>query len=177
MSIFKFFHKIIAPEVGFSRGAVAFEKGLWPVRTAVAVFDPTANTGERTIAAHDLEVYIPDNAIIIGGGYDVITTFTTAGADAGTIKLGLETQDDAAFVAAIAVSDGTDPWDAGLHGILVGTPILGAEAAHDTALELAVLKAASQLKTTAERQLVATVATQALTAGKLILWLNYIISA
>ena len=139
-----------------------------------AVFDPSANTGERTVAAHGLGVYLPPKAIIKRAWVDVITTFTSAGADAGTIALHVQAADD--IVAAIAISDASNIWDAGIHGSKLGFPNLGADAAHDSALEVAALFAGVMLKTTAERELTATVATQALTAGKLVLFVEYVMS-
>jgi len=140
---------------------------------AVATFNPSANTGERTAAAHGLGVYIPDNAVITRAWVDVITTFQSAGADAGTIALHLQSAND--IVSAIAISDASNVWDAGIHGSKIGFPAL-ADTATDTALEVAALFAASMLKTTAIREVTATVGGQALTAGKLNVYLEYTIS-
>lgn len=61
---------------------------------------------------------LPDNAIIKNVIYDVTGTFqdngTAGDADTSTIKIGLEDQDND-VVAAIAISNGAAPWDAGLH--------------------------------------------------------------
>ena len=84
------------------------------VNVAVATFDPSANTAQRPIAAYGLGVYIPSKAIITRAWVDVVTTFTSAGADAGTIALHVQAADD--IVAAIAISDATNVWDAGIHG-------------------------------------------------------------
>jgi hypothetical protein len=140
---------------------------------AVATFDPSGNTAERPIAAYGLGVFIPDNAVITKAWVDVVTTFTSAGADAGTIALKVQSADD--IVAAIAISDASNVWDAGIHGSKIGFPAL-ADTATETALEVAALFAGSMLKTTAVRELTATVATQALTAGKLNLFVEYTIS-
>lgn len=144
---------------------------------AVATFDPSANTGERTIAAHTLGVHIPDNAVIINAFYDVVTTFTSA-TDAATIKIGLVTQDTGAFVAAIAISDASNVYDAGMHGTLTAGTTTLSEAAPNTRTVIvnAADISASYVKTTAERELVATVAVEALTAGKLNLFVEYVIS-
>ncbi len=56
---------------------------------------------------------IPANALIVGCVVNVLVTFTTAGADAGTISFGVEAAAD--LIAAIAVSDASNPWDAGVH--------------------------------------------------------------
>lgn len=140
----------------------------------VATFDPSANTGERTVAAHGLGVYIPDNAIITKVWIDVVTTFTSASADAGTIAIHAQSADD--IVAAIAISDSSNVWDAGIHGSKLGFPNLGADAAHDSALEVAALFAGTFLKMTAEREITATVAVAALTAGKANIFVEYVIS-
>jgi len=59
---------------------------------------------------------IPDNAIILDGMVDVLTTFSDDDGDASTISIGVNTGVD--LVAAIAISDGSDPWDAGLQAII-----------------------------------------------------------
>jgi len=71
-------------------------------------------TGGLAIGAHEIGADLPDNARILFAGYEVLTTFESAGADAGTIKLGPASDDDG-IVVAIAISDGTNPWDAGVH--------------------------------------------------------------
>lgn len=161
-----------------SRGPVKCESGLGTRYLATAVFDTagtdSAGAANTTIAAHGLGVYIPDNAVITKAWYDVVTTFTSA-TDAGTIALKVQAADD--IVAAIAISDGTNVWDAGIRGSKIGFPNLGADAAHDSAVEVAALFAGTYLKTTAERELTATVAVEALTAGKLVLFVEYVISA
>src|SRR5688572_9982316 len=102
-----------APDYLIPRGAITKTDGLTVPKIAVATFDPSANTGERTIAAHGLGVYLPDNAIITRAWVDVVTTFTSAGADAGTIALHAQAAND--IVAAIAISDASNVWDAGIH--------------------------------------------------------------
>jgi hypothetical protein len=139
----------------------------------VATFDPSANTSQRTVAAHALGVYIPTKAVITKVWYDVVTTFTS-GDDSATIALHIQAADD--VVAAQAISASGDIWDAGIRGSKIGYPNFGADAAHDSAAEVAALFAGSMLKTTAERQITATVAVQALTAGKLNVFVEYVIS-
>jgi hypothetical protein len=166
-----------APQFRVKRGSASKYQGQQVREIAVATFDPSANTGQRTVAAHNLGVYLPNKAVIINAFYDVVTTFTSA-ADTATIKLGLVTQDDAAFVAAIAINDSTNPWDSGLHGTLTAGTTTLTEAAPNTRTQVVHAKdiAAGYIKTTAERELVATVAVQALTAGKLNLYVEYVIS-
>lgn len=141
---------------------------------AVAQFNPSGDTAQRPTGAYGLGVFIPLNAIITRVWVDVVTTFTSAGADAGTIALHVQAADD--IVAAVAISAAGDVWDAGAHGSKIGFPNFGADAAHDSALEVAALFAASFLKLTAEREITATVASQALTAGKANIFVEYVIS-
>lgn len=145
-------------------------------RVAKATFD-TAGTDSSgventTIAAHPLGVYIPSGAVILRAYVDVVTTFTSA-TDAATIAIKVQGAGDA--VAAIAISDATNVWDAGIHGTLFNAPNLGADAAHDSALEVIALDAATKLKTTANREITATVAVEALTAGKAYVFVEYVV--
>ncbi len=167
---------IVAPEVQIENKSTITRtkrEGTVVRELAVATFDPSANTDERTVAAHGLGVYIPDNAVITRAWVDVVTTFTSAGADAGTIALHLQSAND--IVAAIAISDASNVWDAGIHGSKIGFPAL-ADTGTETALLVAALFSASMLKTTAIREITATVGGQALTAGKLNVYLEYVIS-
>ena len=178
MNFDKFYRRLLGVDLFFKRGTVVKKDGLSVPKIAVATFDTAGNdsagVSNKTVAAHPLGVYLPDNAIVIRAWYDVVTTFTTAD-DSGTIALKVQSADD--LVAAIAIS-AADPgvYDAGARGCLPGSPVLGADAAHDTAIEVAALIAASQIKLTAERELTATVAVQALTAGKLVLYVEYVLS-
>ena len=129
--------------------------GLQARRVAYAKFDPSANAGQRPVQAHDLGVTIPDNAFVVGAWYWVETTFTSA-TDAGTVALSLEGAND--IVSAIAINDGTNPWDSSAK------PVEGITKLETTSTWLA---------TTAARAVTATVAVEALTAGKLHIWLEY----
>lgn len=160
----------------FKRGTIVKKDGLTVAKIAVATFDPSGDTTKRPVAAYGLGVYIPDNAVITRAWYDVVTTFTSAGADAGTIALHVQSADD--LVAAIAISDGTNVYDAGMHGTLIAGTTTLSEAAPNTRTQIvnAADIAAGFIKTTAERQLTVTVAGQALTAGKLVLYVEYVLS-
>lgn len=138
-------------------------------RVVKATFDATSGA---TAAAHGLGVVIPKGAIITGAFIDVTTTFTSS-TDAGTIAISVQGAND--LVSAIAISDGTNVWDAGRHGTLAGSPALGADAAHDTAIEVAALVAASYIKTTANKEVTATVATEPLTDGKCDIYIEYVV--
>jgi len=109
------------------------------------------------IGAIASKTVIPKNAIIIGGFVDVLTTCTTAGADAGTMAISVESAGD--IVSAIAVSNGANPWDAGRRAIIPkrNTP------------------ESTSIKATAARRVTFTIATQAFTAGRLIVYLEYVL--
>lgn len=132
--------------------------GLGLMRVARATFDPSANALVRPIAAYDLGVTLPINAVVMGGFAIVHTAFTSAGGNAGTIALSVQSAND--LISAAAVS-GAPYSTIGRKAIVpkVNTP-------ESTSIEL-----------TAARALTATVATQALTAGKLTLVVFYIVGA
>lgn len=113
---------------------------------AICKFDPSANSDERSIAAHGLGLTIPKDSFV-KAFYYVETTFTSS-TDAATIALSVVGAND--LVSAIAISNGGNPWDAG--------------AAVDSIADHA---AANWVKTTADSEITATVAVEALTAGKL----------
>lgn len=170
---------VLAPEFRIPRktGTPVPYVGNQTALIAVATFDTAANdssgASNKTIAAHGLGVYLPLNAIIIDAFVDVITTFTSA-TDAATIALKSNGAND--LTSAIAISDASNVWDAGLHGCLPGS-YAEATVAGDTAVLDAARKAASFIKMTAERELTATVAVEALTAGKANIFVRYVLSA
>jgi hypothetical protein len=164
---------IVAPQYRIPRTPAGKYQGNQVAQIAVATFNPSANTGERTVAAHGLGVSIPTKAIITKVWYDVVTTFTSA-ADTATVALHVQAADD--LLAAVAIGAAGDVLDAGSHAGLIGYPNLGADAAHDSQVEVAALFAATHLKMTAEREITATVAVQALTAGKMNIFVEYVIS-
>jgi len=107
-----------------------------------------------------LGVTIPDNAIVIKAWYEVITTLTSAtGPDNATVSLDIPTDDAAGLLAAIAINNGANPWDAGHHACIQDGTV-----------------ANFANKCTAARELSMTIAVDALTAGKFILWAEYIVS-
>lgn len=139
----------------FKRGAQAYRDGLVAAQVASATFDPSANTAQRPVGAYGLGVYIPVNATIVRSWYEVLTAFTSAGGNTGTVALSVEAAND--IKTATAVSDAT-----------LGTTGIKAGVSDGTT--------ANMKKTTAERQLTATVATQALTAGKLRVFVEYVVT-
>ena len=130
--------------------------GLHLHRIARATYDFASDGG--TQGAIGLGVTLPDNAIITRAWYEVITTLTSS-TDAATVSIDIPTDDAAGIVAAIAINDASNPWDQGLH-----------DAIQDGAL------ANYSNKTTAARELSITVATEDLTAGKFILYAEYVVS-
>lgn len=98
-------------------------------------------------------VKLPSGAIVKRVFYKVKTTFTSA-MDAATIALGLNTGVD--VKAAIAISNGANPWDAGVPA--TGIP-------DNDIANFVVL--------TADRKLLATVAVETLTAGELDVYVEY----
>ena len=176
MGVSKSRKRISTPEVSFKRGTVTRFNGVVAPRVVSAVFDTagvdSSGAANTTIAAHGLGVYIPDNAIVTRVWFDVVTTFTSA-TDAATLAVSAQSAND--IVSAIAISDASNVWDAGIRGSKVGFPALGADAAHDTALEVAALFAGTMLKLTAERELTVTVASEVLTAGKLVVYAEFVL--
>ena len=132
----------------------------WPkdagYKTGVAkcVFNPSAVAGDRTIDAHGLGLTLPKGCIVTRCIYKVLTTFTSA-TDAGTIAISVVAAND--IISAAAISTGTT-WDAA--GPIVCVPVTAT--------------VATWLTTTADVEVTATVAVEALTAGKLVLWVEYL---
>lgn len=111
------------------------------------------------ISTIGLGVKIPDNAIITRAYYEVITTLSSSSAELATVSIDIPTDDVAGILAAIAISHGSTPWDAGNHDCIQNGAIGNFTA-----------------KTTAEREISVTIAVEAVTAGKFILFFDYIMS-
>lgn len=126
----------------------------WKTGVAKCVYDPSATTADRTIAAHTCALTFPAKAIITGAWYKVLTTFTSA-SDAGTIAISIVGAND--VVSAVAISTGTT-WDA-------STPVEGIPKIETTS---------SWLTTTVPAAVTFTVAVEALTAGKMVVWFQYL---
>lgn len=174
----RFNQRISAPDFIVPRGKVTRSNGLTVKKIATAVFDSagtdSSGANNTTIAAHGTGVYIPDNAVITKVWYDVTAVFTSPATDAATIAIHVVGAND--LLVANDINDGTDPFDAGLHTAIPGVPTLGADAAHDTALELGVLIAATWIKLSAEKEIIVTVAVQVLTLGKMVIYVEYTVS-
>jgi len=98
-------------------------------KKSVAAYFSYPTVGETAVNGIDPEtkatVTLP-KCIITDAYYYVDTTFTAA-ADAAVIKLGTS-EDDDEFVAAVAISDASNTWDAGLHGTIPSGIVLGSDA-------------------------------------------------
>ena len=139
----------------------------------------------ETISAHNGPIMIPDGAVITKAYYHVGTTVSDNDDDSTQISLGY-TDAAAAFVAEIAISaTGTNgvasgQYDAGVHGTLVGMGAnLGADAAHDSALEVIALNAATMAHPAADVELILTVGStgvHTLDAGNLTLFVEYVLT-
>jgi hypothetical protein len=131
----------------------AVADGHGRVRVARATYDISGGD-DGTVGSHGLGVTIPDNAIIIDGVIDVITTFNDGSDDSATIAIQVEGAND--IVTATAISGGI--WDAGLQDIIPD----GA--------------ATNMVKTTAAQEITAVVADDEIDAGKLVVFLRYVVS-
>ena len=99
---------------------------------------------------------VPEGAVVERTYYSVETTAESAG-DNATIGLGWNTDDAAGMVAAVAIDDGGNPWDAGLHeGIQTGVAANFSE------------------RMTAARQFEANIAVEALTAGVIVAFARWV---
>lgn len=142
-------------------------------RVAKVTFDATDGS---TIASHRTGLVIPKGALVTDCYYVVRTTFTDGSTDAATIALTLQSAGD--IKAAIAISDATNVYDAGVHCGLLGSPAVGSNASTldaGTALLYTAKKASSLLLLTANRELTVTVAVAALTAGIMDIFVEYVI--
>lgn len=99
-------------------------------------------------------VKIPSGHIIVNSAYDVVTTCVSAGADAGTLAIHVESAND--IVSATAISTGTT-WD-NVTAMVAGTPV----------------SAATAVKLTADREVTFTIATNAFSAGEVNVYLDVI---
>lgn len=112
---------------------------------------------------------LPDNAIVIDVIQDVITA-PNSGTSNGTIKFILNTDGD--LTVNITADDSTT----GLVGGIPNYPNFGNDAAHDSAAKVAALYMATYVKTTAARSIDVVIGTAALTAGKIKLFVFYVVS-
>lgn len=126
------------------------QQNLWMQDFVIDASSGLAIGAHSVVGSDGNDVVVPNAAIVVGGGYYVSTTFTSA-ADTATIALHLESAND--IVSAVAINNGGNPWDAGGHDIVPD------------------MTGSTAVKMTEARTLTCTVATQALTAGVLRGWL------
>lgn len=123
--------------------------GLHPKRVARATYDFAEHGGAQGDIG--LGVTLPDKAVIVKAYFDVITPMASAGGT-GTIALKSEGAGD------LLIAVDADTLAAGLHDCIP----TGA--------------AANMIKLTANRELTATIGTEDLTAGKFVLFVEYVAS-
>ncbi len=115
----------------------------------------SSGASNKTVAAHGTGVILPAGAIVVGGFFSVITKFTSAETNTGTIAISVE----------------------GANDIQTAAPVSGAPYS-STGGKAIVPKINSPESTsitlTVDREITCTVATAALTAGKLTGVLIYI---
>jgi predicted RecA/RadA family phage recombinase len=112
--------------------------------------------GGKAIGAHAFGPEFPIGARVVGTWINTTATFTSA-TDAATIAIGWPTDDASGVDVAIAISDASNPWDAGFR-------------LSDTT------HAAPSPRITARRQLTAVVAVEALTAGETVITGQYVVT-
>lgn len=175
MATNRFDSQLIAPHYKVKRGATQVQPGLMSQYVAFALFDTAGNdsagVSNKTVAAHGTGVFLPLGAIVINAWTDTKTTFTSS-TSAATIALKVQTAGD--LVAGIAINSGSSRWASGLGGCLPGS-VAERTVAGDTAILEAAALAGSMFKLTAEREIVATVGVEALTAGKMGIYVEYYI--
>lgn len=118
------------------------------------VFDPSAVSADRTIGAHTCGLVVPKGSLVKFSAYKVQTTFTSA-TDAATIAVSIVGAND--VVSAVAISNGGNPWDAGVFETIPK-----------------IETSSTWLTTTVDSSVTFTVAVEALTAGKLVLWVEWL---
>lgn len=147
-----------------------------------ATYDYEDNGG--TVGTYPLGAIVPEGAIVTNVFYVVNTTFTTAGSDAGSIAIYLQSAND--IVAALAVSNAANIWDEGIHSTKIPLGAVASALADNTYgldPEGGIINDVGKLKergtppyilTTADRELSVVVATQNVTAGNMDIYLEYV---
>ena len=124
-------------------------EGIYAHKVARVVYDVATDLG--TIAAHDLGVTLPAGAVITRSYFKIITQFVDAGS--GTVAISCEDANN--------IKTATD-----ITGSAANAFIEGASTGATSAFTRDIA---------ADCNVTATVATAAQTAGKLILWIHYVI--
>lgn len=145
--------KIAAAAVTEAKVEVPSGSGLYLPRVARAVWDPSGTASMGTVGAHVLGVTVPANAVIRQVWFYTKTSLVSTGNN-GTIAFSCNNANDLFSAADIDASSGV----AGQigAGVEVGT-------------------AATMLKVVAACNLTATVAVNAFTAGKIDLFVEYVL--
>ena len=145
---------------GIDHSEVVRLEQLGKTRTAQLVWDFAVDggaTGAISMLDSDGVVFsLPDNSIITKAYYEVITTFTSPTADIASVSLG-HADDAAGIFAATTITAATD-WDAAIPKACIQTGVIST----------------ASLKTTAARPILFTIAVEAITAGKMHLFLEYV---
>lgn len=137
--------------------AAANTEGLHAARVARAVYDFSVDGG--IIGDIALGATLPDKARVTRSWCEVITPLTSA-TNAATVAISIPENDVAGIFAAIAINDVSNPWAVGIHvGIQDG-----------------VIANISE-KCTAARALTMTIDVEALMAGKIVFFAEYVVSA
>jgi len=132
--------------------------GLALPKTALVVYDFAVDGGTAGTITLTGAPTIPDKAVVYVESYRVLTTCTSA-SDAATVALSLPT--DGALTTAVAISDGSNPWDQGVFSRIAGglaTPL-------------------TKLTTAARVPTLTVAGGENLTAGKIVFQLRYWVSA
>lgn len=118
--------------------------------------------------------YVPAGAIITGG-YGIVRTAFDDGADESTtLSIGYATTN--AGLMAAAAGSALNAITNKAFTLLPGQPVLGADADHDTAAEVAALVAASYIVTTTRTAITVTLSDDTdFTAGKIDIYLEYVV--
>lgn len=125
--------------------------GLHHHQVARATYDFSEHGGSQGDIG--LGISLPDNAIVVKAWYEVLTTLES-NTDAATIAIGLPTDDPGGIFEAVAISDDDNPWDSGNYSTRMDP----------------------SEKTTASREITVTIANEDVTAGKFIVWCEYVVS-
>lgn len=133
-------------------GQTKFPKD-WGKKSGIAkcVFDAT---GGKAVGAYGLGLTIPKNSYVRKAFYKVITTFTDGVDDSATIALSVAGAND--LTSAVSIATGTT-WDASGLVACIPTDALS-----------------NEIAITADSEVTATVAVLPLTAGKLVLWVEWV---
>lgn len=145
---------LVAGSIAESKLAAPTGAALYVPRLARAVWNPSGVTADRAVGAHTLGVTVPANAVIRQVWFFTKTSLVSTGNN-GTIAFSCNAANDLFSAADIDASSGV----AGQigAGVEVGT-------------------AATMLKVTTACNLTATVAVNAFTAGKIDLFVEYVIA-